>query len=414
MPSFQFKAVTSTGQIISNTLDASSEAAASKELVQKGYRPISLKAVSGGKAASGTGAAAGTGMGKEIKLFAPKVKPDEIIMFTRQLVTLLRAGVPMLTALEALRDQSGKAFAPAVNKIYVDVMSGKSFSQALDQHPKVFNKLYVNSVKAGEMSGSLDLVLDRMGALIKHDEEVKKKVKAALQYPSFVMAAMGVAFVVVMTQVVPNFAKMFEGLDMELPLPTKIMLGLSTFMQKNVLIVVGVTAAAVIGFKTYTSTAKGRFWFDGLLIKMPLIGNVVLKSAMSRFTRMFETLNRSGLPILQTLTTVAGAVGNTVIEKQIQQVALGVEKGEGISGSMKKSTLFPPMVNRMIAIGEQSGSLDNMLDNIAGHYDLEVEHAVKSLTGMIEPILTVVMGGAVVVLMLGIFLPMWNMINLVK
>jgi type II secretory pathway component PulF len=415
MPSFQFKAVTSTGQIISNTLDATSEAAASKELVQKGYRPISLKAVGGKNAAvPGASAGSGSGMSKEIKLFAPKVKQDEIIMFTRQLVTLLRAGVPMLTALEALRDQSGKAFAPAVNKIYVDVMSGKSFSQALDQHPNVFSKLYVNSVKAGEMSGSLDLVLERMGALIKHDAEIKKKVKAALQYPSFVMAAMILAFIVVMTMVVPNFAKMFEGLNMELPLPTKIMLGISTFMKKNVLFVVGFAVTAAVAFRTYIRTAKGRFWWDGLLLKIPLIGNVVLKSAMSRFTRMFETLNRSGLPILQTLTTVAGAVGNTVIEKQIQQVALGVEKGEGISGSMKKSTLFPPMVNRMIAIGEQSGSLDNMLDNIAGHYDLEVEHAVKSLTGMIEPVLTVVMGGAVIILMLGIFLPMWNMIGMVK
>lgn len=414
MPSFQFKAVTSTGQIISNTLDAASEAAASKELVQKGYRPISLKAVSGGKAASAAGAPAGTGMNMEIKLFKPKVKGEEIIMFTRQLVTLLRAGVPMLTALEALRDQSGKAFSPVVNRIYVDVMSGKSFSQALDQHPNVFSKLYVNSVKAGEMSGSLDLVLERMGMLIKHDAETKKKVKAAMQYPIMVTLAMTAAFIVVMTMVVPNFAKMFASLGMELPLPTKILLGLGSFMQKNVVILLGVIGVSAGAFIAYVKTKKGRFWWDGFQMKVPLIGNLVLKSAMARFTRMFETLNRSGLPILQTLTTVSGAVGNVVVEKQIQQVALGVEKGEGISGSMKKSNLFPPMVNRMISIGEQSGSLDNMLANIADHYDLEVEYAIKALTGMIEPILTVVMGGAVAVLALGIMLPMWNMIGLVK
>jgi type II secretory pathway component PulF len=223
-----------------------------------------------------------------------------------------------------------------------------------------------------------------------------------------------VACVVVMTKVVPNFAKLFEGLKMTLPLPTKILLGLSTFMQANILYILITTTGLFVAFRMYIQKQKGRFWWDGIKMKIPLIGNLVIKSSMARFTRMFETLNRSGLPILQTLTTVAGAVGNVVIERQVQQVALGVEKGEGISGSMKKSNLFPPMVNRMIAIGEQSGSLDNMLESIANHYDMEVEYAIKNLTAMIEPILTVVMGGAVVVLALGIFLPMWNMIGAVR
>jgi type II secretory pathway component PulF len=406
MPSFQYKAVSATGQIVTSVLDAPSEAAASKELYQKGLRPISLKSAGkGAKAADGSALTTPTGK---------KVKPDEIIMFTRQLVTLLRAGVPMLTALEALRDQASKGFGVVINKIYVDVMSGKSFSQALDQHPKVFTKLYVNSVKAGEMSGSLDTVLERMGILIKHDEETRKKVKSAMQYPTFVMCAMLLAFVVIMVKVVPNFATLFAGLGVDLPLPTRILMGLSKFFQKNIVLIAVTTAVLAGVFKYYTKTPKGHFWWDGIKLKIPLLGNLQLKSAMARFTRMFETLNRSGLPILQTLTTVSGSVGNLVIERQIQQVALGVEKGEGISGSMKKSNLFPPMVNRMIAIGEQSGSLDNMLENISDHYDLEVEYAIKGLTSMIEPILTVVMGGGVIVMALGIFLPMWNLIGAVQ
>jgi len=408
MPSFQYKAVTSTGQVVSSTLEAANEAAASRELYQKGYKPISLK--SAGRGAKAADAPAGGGS----QLFAKKVKVDEIVQFTRQIVTLLRAGVPMLTALEAMRDQASATFGIVINKIYVDVMSGKSFSQALDQHPKVFNKLYVNSVKAGEMSGSLDTVLERMGNLIKHDADTKKKIKSAMQYPTFVVCAMIGAFIVIMVKVVPNFSALFAGLGMELPLPTKIMLAISEFMQQNILIMLGIFVAAFVGFRSYIRTPKGRFWWDGVKMKIPLIGNVVIKGSMARFTRMFETLNRSGLPILQTLTTVSSAVGNVVIEKQIQQVALGVEKGEGISGSMKKSNLFPPMVNKMIAIGEQSGSLDSMLENIADHYDLEVEYAIKALTSMIEPILTVVIGGAVAVMALGIFLPMWNMIGLVK
>jgi len=409
MPSFQFKAVTSAGQVVSNVMEATSEAAASKELYQKGYRPIFLKAVRGASAGQTAGGAKG-----EIALFAKKVKPDDIVQFTRQLVTLLRAGVPMLTALDALRDQTSKMFGEIINRIYVEVMSGKSFSQALDMHPKAFSKLYVNSVKAGEMSGSLDIVLDRMSNLIKHDEETKKKVKAAMQYPTFVIVAMCLAFVVIMVKVVPNFAKLFQGLGMALPLPTRILLGISAFFQKYVLFIAGGAVGSFLGFRSYIGTPKGRFWWDGFKLKAPLIGNLTLKSAMARFTRMFETLNRSGLPILQTLTTVSGAVGNVVIEKQIKNVALGVEKGEGISGSMKKSNLFPPMVNRMIAIGEQSGSLDSMLENIANHYDTEVEYAIKGLTTMIEPIITVALGGAVVVMALGIFLPMWSMVGAIK
>jgi MSHA biogenesis protein MshG len=407
MPSFQYKAVTSTGQVVSSTLEAPNVAAASKELYQKGYKPISLKSM--GKRARGADGAAGSGQGS-----AKRVKADEIVQFTRQLVTLLRAGVPILTALEALRDQASKGFGVVINKIYVEVMSGKSFSQALDQHPKVFSKLYVNSVKAGEMSGSLDTVLERMAQLIKHDAETNKKIRSALQYPTFVLSAMVLAFLVIMVKVVPSFAALFDGLGMNLPLPTKIMMGVSKFMQHNILYILGIIIAATVSFKMYIRTVKGRFRWDGIKMKIPLIGNVIIKGSMARFTRMFETLNRSGLPILQTLTTVSSAVGNVVIEKQIQQVALGVEKGEGISGSMKKSNLFPPMVNKMIAIGEQSGSLDTMLENISDHYDLEVEYAIKSLTAMIEPILTVVMGGAVAIMALGIFLPMWNMIGAIK
>ncbi|MBN1894339.1 type II secretion system F family protein [bacterium] len=405
MAAFKYKAVTPNGQVITDVFEAPNEQAVTREIYKKGYRPISIKADKDAKAAAGS---------SKSGPFAKKIKTDEIVLITRQLVTLIRAGVPLVTTLEALRDQSSKLMGEVLNKVYVDVMSGKSFSQALDQHPKVFSKLYVNSVKAGEMSGSLDTVLERMGALLKHDEETKKRVKSAMQYPTFVIIAMIIAMIIIMTKVVPNFAKMFEGLKMQLPIFTRILLGTSKFFQNNILYIVVILVAGVIGFKWYISTPKGRFWWDGQIIKIPLIGNLALKSAMARFTRMFETLNRSGMPIIQTLSTVAAAVGNVVIEKQIKAVALGVEKGEGISGSMKKYNLFPPMVIRMISIGEQSGSLDNMLSSVADHYDVEVDYAIKGLTSMIEPILTVVIGGAVVVMALGIFLPMWNMIGAIN
>jgi type II secretory pathway component PulF len=235
-----------------------------------------------------------------------------------------------------------------------------------------------------------------------------------MKYPIFVIIAMIAAFIVVMTMVVPNFAQMFKGLGMELPLPTRMMLALSGFVQKYVIHILGVSGAIFVGLNLYFKTVKGRFWWDGFKMKIPLIGDLIKKTAMARFTKMFETLNKSGLPILQTLNTVAGAVGNTVIERTIKSVAQGVERGEGIAGSMKKHELFPRMVLSMISIGEQSGSLDEMLGSVANHYDVEVEHAIKGLTSMIEPILTVVIGGAVIMLALGIFLPMWGMIGAVQ
>ncbi|MBN2030878.1 type II secretion system F family protein [bacterium] len=402
MPSFEFRAVSPTGQIVTEVLEAANEQVVSKEILRKGYRPISIK-----KRREAKG-------GGELSLFKPKIKTEEIVLFTKEMVTLLRAGVPMLTSLEALSSQSTKAFGGILNKIYIDVMSGKSLSQALDQHPKIFSKLYVNSIHAGEMSGALDEVLERMAGVLQHDEETRKKVKSAMRYPILVILAMVAAFIVVMTMVIPKFALIFGGLNVELPIFTQILLGLSEFIKQYILVIVGVFAVVIIGFQIYIKNSKGRVVWDGFKMKIPLIGNLVVKSSLARFTKMFETLNRSGLPIIQTLNTVAAAVGNMAIEKTIRQVATGVEGGQGIAGTMKKYTIFPPMVVRMISIGEQSGSLDDMLGSISNHFDMEVEYAIKGLTSMIEPMLTVVLGGAVTVMALGIFLPMWNLASAIQ
>lgn len=402
MPSFEYKAVTSTGEIVLDVFEAANEAGVTKEIFRKGYRPIFIKKRKVADESSSSG------------LFQKPIKTAELVLFTKELVTLLRAGVPMLTALEALSTQSSKQMGEVVNQIYVDVMSGKSFSQALDQHHKVFSKLYVNSVHAGEMSGSLDEVLERMAGVLKHDAVTKKKVKSAMKYPIFVIVAMLGAFLIIMTMVVPKFAMIFSSMNVPLPLPTKILMGLSNFVQKYVLHILGFFAFIAGTFFWLTKSTKGRFWLDGIKMKIPLIGPIVTKGSMARFTTMFETLNRSGLPILQTLNVTACAVGNLVIERTIKEVALGVEKGQGIAGSMKHYKLFPPMVVRMISIGEQSGSLDDMLRSIAEHFDMEVDYAIDGLTSMIEPVLTLVLGGAVVVMAFGIFLPMWNLVGAVQ
>jgi MSHA biogenesis protein MshG len=405
MPSFEYKAVSATGQIIQEVVDGASEQSVARDLLVKGLRPISVKAA---KSSAAVAKSSSSGF------FAPKIKTTELVLFTRQLVTLLKAGVPMLTALEALATQTSKLMGEVLNKIYVDVMSGKSFSQALDKHPKVFPKLYVNSVHAGELSGSLDDVLERLTAVLSHEEETRKKVKSAMKYPIFVVSAMIGAFIILMTQVIPKFKSIFDSTGMALPLPTRIIMGTSEFFSNHILIILGVLIGGGLGLFIYKKTPKGGLWWDTMILKIPLIGPMVLKSGMARFTTMFETLNRSGLPILQTLNTVAQAMGNKVLENTVRQVALGVERGEGIAGTMKKHKVFTPMVVRMIAIGEQSGSLDDMLSSVSQHYDVEVEYAINGLTSMIEPILTLVLGGAVVIMAFGIFLPMWSMTSMVQ
>jgi MSHA biogenesis protein MshG len=399
---FEYKAVTPSGQVVNETVEAPNSQKARSEITKKGYRPLSIKETKGNVG------------NMEIKLFAKKIQTEEIVLFTQELVTLLKAGVPLLTSIEALSSQSSKEFGEVLNKIYVDVMSGKSFSQALDAHPKVFTKLYVNSVRAGEVSGSMDDVLSRMALLLKKDEEMKKQVKGALRYPIIVICAMIGAFFIIMLKVMPNFVNMFERMDLDLPLPTKILITLSKFMQANWGYVVFLIGGVALGLYLFIRTEKGRFWWDGLMMRFPITGNLVIKTAMARFTKMFETLNRSGLPIIQTLNTVCTSVGNVVIEGMIREVALNIEKGQGIAASMKKFELFPPMVIRMISIGEQSGSLDNMLESIAEHYETEVGYAVKGLIAMIEPILTVFIGGGVIVMAMAIFMPMWNMVGAIK
>ena len=399
---FEYKAITPSGQVINETLEAPNSQKARSEITKKGYRPLSIKETKGNVG------------NMEIKLFAKKIQTEEIVLFTQELVTLLKAGVPLLTSIEALSSQSSKEFGVVLNQIYVDVMSGKSFSQALDAHPKVFTKLYVNSVRAGEVSGSMDDVLSRMALLLKKDEEMKKQVKGALRYPIIVICAMIGAFFIIMLKVMPNFVNMFERMDLDLPLPTKILITLSKFMQANWGYVVFLIGGVALGLYLFIRTEKGRFWWDGLMMRFPITGNLVIKTAMARFTKMFETLNRSGLPIIQTLNTVCTSVGNVVIEGMIREVALNIEKGQGIAASMKKFELFPPMVIRMISIGEQSGSLDNMLESIAEHYETEVGYAVKGLIAMIEPILTVFIGGGVIVMAMAIFMPMWNMVGAIK
>ena len=408
MPSFNYVAINEQGKEISGVLDAADSDAATRALEAQDLLPI--KVSSGGaeaKAKAGSAALASTGKNRR------KINQRDIIDFTRQLVTLLKAGVPILSSLETLAGQSDNpAFSEILVQIVSDISTGLDLSAALAKHPKVFNELYVNGVKAGEAGGVLDEVLTRLTTVMHRDSEIRKKVKGALRYPMIVISGMVMAFIVMVVVVVPKFSAIFSQVGMDLPLPTKMLIFLADFVTSYwwiILLCVGVT---IFGLRRFLATEKGRYQWDGMILKLPIFGPLILKTAMTRFTAMFETLSRSGLPILQIFHIVANTIGNKVLCDALIKAAEGIEHGRGIAVSLSDTGLFPPLVTRMISVGEESGAIDDMLGNIAEYYDAEVNSSVEGLTAMIEPILTLGMGVMVLILALAIFLPMWNMIDL--
>ena len=401
MPVFQYKAMSASGGVVQDELEAPNPAAVAEKLESLGYIPLNISRKKGGSS----------------KLFEkkPRVKDHDIIVFPRQLVTLLKAGVPLLSALEALSEQTDNpVMREVIGKIYIDIESGISLSEALAKHPTVFEDMYVNSIRAGEMGGALDDVLLRLADLIEYDRETRSRIKSAMRYPIIVVVSLIVAVIALMMLVVPKFIDMFTQMNIELPLPTRILITIYEAMNNYWDVGIALIALMIIAFKLWVKTANGRLIWDSVKLKLPIFGPLLMKSYMSRFTRMFETLNRSGLPILQTLEIVSRTVGNAAIGREIEKATIGIRRGDGIAMPLKQSKLFPPMVVRMIAIGEQSGSLDEMLHNISEHYEMEVEYAVKGLTSMIEPILTVGLGVIVLFLALAIFLPMWDMTKIAQ
>jgi type II secretory pathway component PulF len=402
MPTFEYKAINSDGVEVNEVIEGQDVNSVTEQLDKLGYLPLRVKE----KKSIG-----------EIQIFGKKknLKNDELIVFSKQLVTLLKAGVPLLSSLEALVEQADEdTLRDIVKKIYVDIESGLSFSEALANHPNSFPDMYVNSIRAGEMGGALDDVLERLAQLMDHDHQTKSRIKSAVRYPIIVVVSLALAFTALMLLVVPKFIDLFDKLNVDLPLPTRILIGMYTAVTEYWYFLIGGLLVLVVAFFKYIKTEQGAYQWDMFKIHVPVLGPLVLKTAMSRFTRMFETLNSSGLPILQTLEISAKTVGNIVVGKEIEKAAFGILQGQGIAAPLSQGKVFPPMVIKMISIGEQSGSLDEMLMNVSRHYDTEVDYAVKNLTSMIEPILTVGVGVIVLFLALAIFMPMWDLTKLAQ
>ncbi len=351
-----------------------------------------------------------------IPKFGGGVTTRDLAIFTRQFATMINAGLPLVQCLDILSKQTEKAgFRNTIAQVMRDVEAGTTLAEALGKkdHSKVFDELFVNMVEAGEAGGILDNILQRLATYIEKAEALKRKIKGAMVYPAVVMSVAVLATMFMLIFIIPTFARMFTGFGADLPLPTKIVMGLSTFLRSYWWVLLGLVVGGAVAFQRYYKTDKGHMETDRLLLKIPVLGDVIRKGAVARFTRTLSTLISSGVPILNGLEITARTSGNRVIQEAIMAARSSIREGETISAPLRQSTVFPQMVVQMISVGEETGALDDMLGRIADFYDSEVDTAVDSLTSLIEPIMIVFMGGIVGGMVIAMYLPMFKLINVV-
>ncbi|MBI3602038.1 MAG: type II secretion system F family protein [Candidatus Omnitrophica bacterium] len=344
-----------------------------------------------------------------------RVKSEDIVVFTRQFATMVDAGIPILQALEALGEQTiNPTFKRAIGGIREDIQLGTSLSDAFARHPKIFDQLYVNMLRVGEAGGILTVILDRVGTYLEKSEKLKQKIQAAMIYPAVVVSMAMLITTVLIIKVVPTFATIYDSLGQKLPLMTQMLINFSKFMQQQFLVFFGTIVVIVVGFIRYRRTEKGRLYTDALALRLPIFGDLVCKVSVSRFSRTFATLSQSGVAILETLDIVGKTCGNRVIELLVDEIKTSVREGESIAVPLSKSKAFPPMVTRMIAIGEKSGQMEKMLSKVAEFYDEQVDTAVEGLTKLIEPLIIAFLGIVVGFIVVALFMPILNLASVIK
>ncbi|MDT8422913.1 MAG: type II secretion system F family protein [Desulfuromonadales bacterium] len=354
----------------------------------------------------------GKGMDIELKIpgFEPKVTTRDLVIFTRQFSTMIDAGLPLVQCLDILSSQQeNKTFKKMLTQIKEDVESGSTFADALKKHPKGFDELYVNLIAAGEVGGILDTILNRLAAYIEKAQKLKKQVKSAMTYPITIISIAALVIIVIMVFVIPAFEKMFADFGGSLPMPTQIVIAMSRFITSYILVIIGAIFAFIALVKRIYATKKGREIMDDWFLKLPVFGELIRKVSVAKFTRTLGTMISSGVPILDGLEIVAKTAGNKTVEKAIYVVRQSISEGKTISEPLTKSGVFPSMVCQMIAVGEQSGSIDTMLNKIADFYDDEVDDAVGNLTAMMEPMLMAFLGTTVGGLVIAMYLPIFKL-----
>ena len=404
MPFFAYKARNASGELLTGVMEGADSGAVADQLFSTGATPVEILVTK--KNAATTSADIGWWQ----KLTEKKVSSMDVQLFSRQLYTLLKAGVPIMRGLAGLQES---AISPAFGRVIKDVResldAGRELSAAMARHPTVFSQFYLSMVRVGEMTGRLDEVFLRLFDHLEFDRDMRARVKTATRYPSFVIVAMLVAMVIVNMFVIPQFVKVFASFNAELPLMTRILIGTSGFMVAYWPVLLVVTIAAIAAFRAWLRTVPGRYTWDRYKLRFPIAGKIILKGTMARFARSFALSSTSGVPIVQALTVVSQTVDNAYLCARVEQMRDGVERGDSILRTSVAAGVFTPVVLQMIAVGEESGSLDELMNEIAQMYEREVDYELKTLSAQIEPILIAFLGVMVLVLALGIFLPVWDL-----
>lgn len=400
MPIYAYTArETATGREIRNTVEAGTEQAAIAALLNRNLLVVDIREK----------------IAKKGQTKGGKVGLNDLVVFTRQLATMIDAGIAIVQALQALAEQTpNKVMRDTIRDICTRVESGESFSEALMKHPKAFNRLYVSMVGAGEKGGLLAEILARLATYLENTERLRKKVKTALMYPTVVTVVAIVITIFLLVRVIPTFKEVYSGFGAKLPAPTEVLITISEIVQHYLLYLIVLAGGAVWGWLYYIKTKQGRDFWDKQRIKLPIFGPIAHKICLARFTRTLASLIRSGVPILEVLQIVSQTVGNTLMEKAIKTAASDIERGEGISAALGKHTVFPSMIIRMLSAGEQTGNIDTMLERVANFLDEEIEATLSGLMSLIEPLLIVFLGVVIGGMVICMFLPIFNLANIVN
>jgi type IV pilus assembly protein PilC len=347
--------------------------------------------------------------------FGGKIKLAELVMFSRQLATMIDSGIPLVQALEILTEQTDhRGFKTIISSVKKDVSGGSSFHEALSRHPKVFSSLFINMVKAGEFSGTLDEIMDRLAAYLEKTDSLIRKVRSALTYPIVVsLMAIGITLLM-MLKIVPVFKSIFADFGGKLPLPTMVLIAISDFLIRYFFVWMGAVAAVIFFFVQFVRSDKGGLWFDHFKLNMPVFGVILRKVAVSKFCRTLATLVKSGVPILNALEIVGKTAGNRILENAVNKVRESVREGESITEPLLRSKVFPPLVVRMIAVGEQTGELEKMLSKIADFYDDQVDASVSGITSLIEPLVIAFLGIVIGTIVICMFMPIFKLASIVQ
>lgn len=406
MPFFAYTGRNARGELIKGSIEGNDSGAVADELLSTGITPVEIRQAAGAAAAT-----AGQGVSEALRgLFAPPITLTDLMLFSRQMYTLLKAGVPIMRALAGLEESMVN---PTLKLVVADLRSsldaGREVSASMRRHPAVFSNFYVSLVRVGESTGMLEDVFLRLYEHLEFEKEVRDRIKQALRYPLFVIGAMAVAIVIINIVVIPAFAKLFQGFNAPLPLMTQILIGTSNFTIHYWYLLVAMVVGAVVGFRVWKASANGKYTWDRLKLSLPVVGKIINKSTLSRFSRGLALSLGSGVPVIQALTTVAGVVDNDYLAERIEKMREGVERGDSVLRTAVNAGIFTPVVLQMIAVGDETGELDDLLMEVAHLYEREVDYEIKTLAAQIEPILVVFLGVIVLILALGVFLPIWDL-----